>query len=213
MSTNRSMPTTVDQFMAGGCGRCELANTPSCKVNPWLAVLIELRKLVLTCDLKETVKWGVPCYTHQDKNVLLLHVFKDHCGISFMQGNLLDDPYGLLVQPTENSYTGRQMRYYKPEDVIRDQDQIRTYVFAAMELIERGVKSESKPVSAYEVPEELKEAFKADQAFELAFQALTPGRQKGYLLHFAQAKQAATRSGRIAKWKPQIMKGLGFHDR
>lgn len=213
MTVNRSMPTTVDQFLIGGCGRCDLANTPACKVNPWRAVLTELRKLVLSCDLKETVKWGVPCYTHRDKNVLLLHVFKDHCGISFMQGNLLEDQHGLLVQPTENSYTGRQIRYYNPDDVLRDQDQIRSYVFAAMELVERGVKSDSKPVSAYSVPEELEDAFAKDPAFESAFKSLTPGRQKGYLLHFAQAKQPATRAGRIEKWKPQIMKGIGFHDR
>lgn len=206
------MTKDVETYFIDGCGRCSLGGTPACKVHTWEKELALLRSFILDCGLTEECKWGSPCYTYNGANVLMLSTFKDYCFISFFKGALLSDTQKQLVKLTENVQSGRMLNYTSPEKVIAQEQLIKTYIFEAIEIEKAGLKVPTKTLSDYPIPEELEEKFANDESFKIAFQSLTPGRQKGYLLFFAAAKQSSTRTSRIEKWTEQIMRGKGMHD-
>lgn len=178
----------------------------------WKDELILVRKIVISCGLSEDFKWRNPCYTFQDKNVFILFGFKEYCGISFLKGVLLKDELQMLVQPTENMQAARQLRFTNVSEIIQQEAIIKAYIFDAIEAEKSAVKVPTKKVSEFDVPEELVIIFDENPGFKEAFYALTPGRQKGYLLHFDGAKQAKTRISRIEKYKTRIFKGQGIND-
>lgn len=178
----------------------------------WGAEYAALRTLCLASGLSERLKWGQACYDLDGRNVVLIHGFKDYCALLFIKGALLKDPDGLLVQQTRHVQAGRQMRFRSLADVTRHTAAIRKYIAEAIKMEKSGAKVPMKSVSQFEVPVELRRSLDEDLQLAEAFHALTPGRQKGYLLHFAAAKQSATRAARIAKHAPRILKGLGLND-
>jgi uncharacterized protein YdeI (YjbR/CyaY-like superfamily) len=203
--------TTVDQYLVDGCGRCSKGGTPNCTVHKWHPILVAMRELATECMLTEEVKWSVPCYTLKGKNVLMIHAFMEYCSIMFMKGALLTDPENILHRQTENVTAGRQLRYTCLEDFLAQRERAKAFILEAIKLEEAGKKVE-KRTQEDPLVEELKEAFTQDSAFKTAFYQLTPGRQRAYLLHFAQPKQAATRASRIEKCMPMILRGEGLHD-
>jgi uncharacterized protein YdeI (YjbR/CyaY-like superfamily) len=202
----------VDDYLRDGCGRCSLHGTPACKVHTWKSELHLLRKIMLETGLVEEIKWGVPCYTFQGKNIVLLGAFKDSCVISFPKGALLLDSEGVLVKPGENSHEGRVIRFHSVEQISNLESTIHAYVIEAVEAEKLGLKITPR-TDKMPIPEELEVIFKQDSTFENAFYNLTPGRQKGYLFHFNQAKQSKTRIARIEKYKTQIFQGIGLNER
>jgi uncharacterized protein YdeI (YjbR/CyaY-like superfamily) len=203
----------VDHFFIAGCGRCSLYNTPACKVHLWTEPLQYLRDILLNCDLKEELKWGVPCYTHNKQNVVMLGAYKDNCVISFLKGTLLPDPKGLLQKPGENSQAARIIQFTHIDQVVQLENDIKSFIQEAIEIEKKGLKVTFKKAEEYELPEELKQRFEEDPNFEQAFRALTPGRQRGFILHFSQPKQSATRISRIDKCTDMIFSGKGLNDR
>ena len=203
--------TSVDQYLLDGCGRCSKGGTPSCTVHAWHPILVAMRELATECMLTEEVKWSVPCYTLKGKNVLMIHAFMEYCSIMFMKGSLLTDPENILHRQTEHVTAGRQLRYTNLEDFLAQREQAEAFVMEAITLEEAGKKVE-KRTEEEPMVEELKEAFSQDSTFKTAFYQLTPGRQRAYLLHFAQPKQAATRASRIEKCMDMILRGEGLHD-
>ena len=171
-----------------------------------------LRKIVLDCQLIEELKWGVPCYTFQKNNIVLIHAFKEYCALLFMKGALLQDVNGLLIQQTENVQGGRQIRFTSSKQIIELEATLKAYIYEAIEVDKMGLKVEMKKKEDFKVPEELELKFNENSAFKTAFETLTPGRQKGYLLHFSGAKQAKTRESRIEECMPKIFKGKGLND-
>lgn len=182
------------------------------KESPWKAEYGLLRKRILDCGLQEELKWGHPCYTYKGSNIVLIHGFKDYCALLFHKGALLKDPENLLIQQTENVQAARQLRFTNSKEIREQDDLIRTYVYEAIEVEKAGLEVPKKKTSEYEVPEELSLEFGEDPDFEKAFKALTPGRQRGYLLYFSGAKQAKTRKSRIEKYRQAILDGKGMND-
>jgi uncharacterized protein YdeI (YjbR/CyaY-like superfamily) len=205
------MTTNVEIYFSEGCGRCSLGGTPECKVHTWQQELIALRRIVLECGLDEECKWGVPCYTFQGKNILMVSALKDSCILSFFKGSLLHDEHGLLSFAGENSQVAKMFRFTRAEDILMLEELIKTYIFEAVEVEKAGLKVPKS--AAPELPEELLQKFEEMPAFQVAFEALTPGRQRGYLLYFSQPKQAQTRENRIEKCVPKILNGEGLHDK
>lgn len=182
------------------------------KVKKWSEELQQLRTILLDCGLEEGFKWKVPCYTYRNKNVVIIHGFKEYYALNFFKGALLQDTDNLLVQQTENSQSARQIRFTNRKEITELEEVLKTYIFQAIEIEKAGLKVPLKKTTDFEMPEELESAFEQDSSFKAAFQQLTPGRQKGYLLHFSGAKQSATRTSRIENYKARIMIGKGFHD-
>lgn len=178
----------------------------------WNDELVQLRRIVLACNLEEVVKWGVPCYTYQNKNILLFHSFKEFCGIGFFKGSLLQDLEKILSKPGENSQASRILRFKSTKEILEVEQLIKAYIFEAIEVEKAGLKVQMKSTNEYEKPIELETIFNETPALKQAFEALTPGRQRGYLLHFSSAKQAETRISRIEKCKNKILAGKGFND-
>lgn len=178
----------------------------------WNDELVQLRRIVLACNLEEAVKWGVPCYTYQNKNILLLHSFKEFCGIGFFKGSLLQDLEKILSKPGENSQASRILRFKSTKEILEVEQLIKAYIFEAIEVEKAGLKVQMKTTNEYEKPIELETIFNETPALKQAFEALTPGRQRGYLLHFSSAKQPETRISRIEKCKSKILAGKGFND-
>ena len=178
----------------------------------WQPELTELRRIVLASGLTEELKWGVPCYTLDGHNVVLLHMFKEYCAILFVKGSLIQDPARVLVIQTDNVQAGRQIRFTKVDEVLEREALLKAYVAEACDLERSGAKVPFKKVSDFAVPEEFQAELEGDPDLKAAFEALTPGRQKGYLLYFAGAKQAKTREARIEKCKPDIFAGRGLDD-
>jgi uncharacterized protein YdeI (YjbR/CyaY-like superfamily) len=178
----------------------------------WKPELEKLRMIILDCMLTEELKWGSPCYSFQKKNVILLGGFKDNCVISFIKGVLLSDPKGILIKPGENSQSARVIRFTNLKEIIKLEPVIKSYIFETIENEKAGIKVELKKTTEYEFPEELEIKFKASAALKKAFHALTPGRQRGYLLFFTAAKQSETRTARIEKYTDRILKGIGIND-
>ncbi len=207
-----AMTHDIETYLAEGCGRCALGGTPQCKVHTWEEELKQLRRIVLDCELTEEVKWGVPCYTFQNKNILIVSAFKEYCAINFFKGALLLDAEGLLQKPGENTQEGRLIRFTNVQEIIQMENILKAYIYEAMEVERLGLKIEvkEKPVLVY--PEELVKILAENTDLKMAFEALTPGRQKGYLLHFASPKQSSTRVSRIEKCIPKIFTGKGVNE-
>lgn len=182
------------------------------KTEKWHEELAELRTIVLDCGLTEELKWGVPCYTYQKSNVVLIHVFKEYCALLFPKGALLNDTHGILVQQTENVQAARQIRFTHVKEIIEQKDILKTTIFEAIEVEKAGLTVELKKTSEFKMPEEFQNVLDNMPELKTAFYNLTPGRQRGYLLHFSQAKQAKTRVSRIEKCMPQILEGKGLND-
>lgn len=178
----------------------------------WQESLEHLRDIILECGLTEELKWGVPCYTLDKTNIVLIHKFKEYCAILFFKGALLKDPKGILIQQTENVQAARQIRFTNVKEIIKMKSTIKAYIKEAIQVEKSGLKVEFKKTKEYSVPEELKDKFEESPAFKKAFYALTPGRQRGYLLYFSSAKQAKTREARIEKYRKPIMNGKGLED-
>jgi uncharacterized protein YdeI (YjbR/CyaY-like superfamily) len=202
----------ADTYFTAGCGRCAKGGTPACKVNSWAAELAALRGLVLDAGLTEECKWGVPCYTSEKNNIVLIHSFKEYCALLFFKGALLKDAKGILIQQTENVQGGRQLRFTDVREITKLKITIKAYLQEAIAVEKAGLKVAKKETAEFAMPEEFQAKLDASPALKTAFEALTPGRQRGYLLHFAGAKQSATRAARVEKCTPQILAGKGLQD-
>jgi uncharacterized protein YdeI (YjbR/CyaY-like superfamily) len=203
--------TQVDQFLLEGCMRCPKGATPDCKVHRWTDILEFLRQLLLDTELQEERKWGVPTYTLNGKNVVILGVFKESCVLSFLKGGLLEDPYQLMERPGPNSQEGRFIRFTQLSQALEIEGKIKEYLHQAIEVERSGKKASAKPANLV-LPEELHQKFAEHPGLEAAFFALTPGRQRGYVIHFSDAKQSATRLNRIEKYLSKICAGKGMMD-
>jgi uncharacterized protein YdeI (YjbR/CyaY-like superfamily) len=178
----------------------------------WRAEFEKLRDILLDCDLTEELKWGQPCYTLDGKNIILMHGFKEYCAVLFPKGALLKDAKNILIQQTENVQAARQVRFTKLQEVTKLEKTLKAYVREAIEVERAGLKVPFKKTEDYEMPEELKSRLQGDPALKRAFFALTPGRQRGYIYFFSQAKQSKTREARVEKFVPKILDGLGMDD-
>jgi len=183
------------------------------KIKKWKEETILLREICLECGLDEDFKWMHPCYTFQGKNIVLIHGFKDYCALLFHKGALLNDTENILVQQTENVQSARQIRFTDKTQINDLKAVIKAYIFEAIEVEKAGLEVKMKKTSEYETPEELGQTFKNDSEFKTAFYNLTPGRQRGYLLYFSEAKQSKTRTSRIEKAKLKIFGGKGHNER
>ncbi|MDQ0208700.1 YdeI/OmpD-associated family protein [Alkalicoccobacillus murimartini] len=180
--------------------------------NSWREEFETLRDIALTCELDEELKWGVPCYTSQSKNIVLMHGFKEYCALLFPKGALLKDIDKILIQQTENVQAARQIRFTNVQEIKKIQSSIKAYIQEAIEVEKAGLKVESKKMIESSIPEELQHKFGEVSGLEEAFKALTPGRQRAYILHISQAKQAKTREARVQKYVQPILNGKGLND-
>ena len=178
----------------------------------WSAEYAALRQLCLASGLNEELKWGQACYDWEGRNVVLIHGFKDYCALLFMKGALLEDPEGILIQQTKNVQSARQIRFTSLAQINKQKAAVKAYIQQAIALEKSGAKVKMKSVAQFDAPEEFQRALDDDPQLAEAFHALTPGRQKGYLLYFSGAKQSATRAARVKKHAPSILKGLGLND-
>lgn len=171
-----------------------------------------LRKICLDCGLTEDYKWMHPCYTFQDKNIVLIHGFKDYCALLFHKGVLLKDTNKILIQQTEHVQAARQIRFTNLKEIVEMESIIKTYIFEAIEVEKIGLEVKMKKTDEFQMPVEFKKTLANNFELRDAFEALTPGRQRGYLLYFSKAKQSKTRESRIEKCIPKIFKGKGLND-
>ena len=182
------------------------------KSSKWQEEYSELRMLVLDCGLTELLKWGCPCYTVEKSNVVLIHGFKDYCALLFMQGALMNDTKGLLIQQTANVQSARQLRFKNIEEILERKSIIKSYLKEAIRIDTAGLKVELKKTTEYAIPDEFQKVLDTMPELKDAFYSLTPGRQRGYLLYFSSAKQIKTREARIEKYVQQILDGKGLED-
>jgi len=182
------------------------------KAGTWQKEIEKLRSIALDCGLNEELKWGCPCYTFQKSNIVLIHVFKEYCAFLFFKGALLEDSQGILIQQTENVQAARQVRFTDIKEINSLEAALKTYIYEAIEVEKSGLKVALKKTKEYEIPEEFQTRLDKNLALKTAFESLTPGRQRGYLLHFSQPKQAKTRAARIEKNLPKILDGKGLED-
>ena len=184
------------------------------KAKKWQEELEQLRMIVLDCGLTEELKWGVPCYTLQKSNIVLIHVFKEYCALLFFKGALLNDEKGILIQQTENVQAGRQVRFTNVGEIMEMVPVLKTYIYEAIEVEKAGLKVDFKKTTAFNIPEEFQKKLTAEGglALKTAFDSLTPGRQRAYMLHFSAPKQSKTREARVEKCIPQILLGKGLDD-
>lgn len=182
------------------------------KDSKWKKEYEALRALMFECGLNEELKWGEPCYMHQQANIVLIHGFKEYCALLFFKGALLNDPKGILIQQTENVQVPRQIRFTSLQEIIDLKATLKAYIFEAIEVEKAGLKVELKKTSEFKMAEEFQQKLDENPTLKTAFEALTPGRQRGYLLYFSSAKQAKTREARIEKYTEQILKGKGLED-
>lgn len=205
-------PSDVDAYLAAGCGRCALFQTPQCKVHRWRAALDVLRAVLRQTSLHETVKWGQPCYVLDGRNVAMLAAFMDCCALSFFDGALLTDDAGLLERPGPNTQAARVLRFRSADEVRTKQDAVRAYVEEAVRRARAGERW-TAPAAVEPMPAELAALLAARTDVDEAFQRLTPGRRRSFLLHVGGAKQSATRARRAEKCVDKILAGKGFHER
>ncbi|HXI26175.1 MAG TPA: YdeI family protein [Pyrinomonadaceae bacterium] len=182
------------------------------KATEWQEEYEKLRAIVLDCGLTEELKWGCPCYTFEKRNIVLMHGFKEYCALLFFKGALLKDPKRILVQQTENVQAARQIRFTDLRQIVKLQTILKAYISEAIEVERAGVKVPLKETKEFDVPEEFQNKLSKSPALKKAFNALTPGRQRGYLLYFSAPKQSKTRASRIEKSVPQILVGKGLND-
>lgn len=188
------------------------------KDKKWQKETGQLRTIVLDCGLIEELKWGCPCYTfptaagRQKSNIVLIHVFKEYCALLFFKGALLQDANGILIQQTKNVQAARQIRFTDAREITKMKAILKAYIYEAIEVEKAGLKVDLKKTTEYTIPEEFQNKLTKKSALKTAFYALTPGRQRAYLLYFSSAKQSQTRESRIEKYIPQILKGKGLND-
>lgn len=182
------------------------------KAQPWQQEFAQLRTLLGELGLEEGFKWGWPCYMHEGANIVLMHGFKEYCALLLFKGALLDDADGLLVQQTENVQSARQIRFTSVAQIQAQREAILRYVRAAIVAEKAGLSVQKKSTAEFDMPEEFASRLADDLKLQAAFDALTPGRQRGYLLHFGQAKQSATRAARVERCIPRILEGKGMDD-
>ena len=182
------------------------------KARKWHEELERLRTIVLACGLTEELKWGVPCYTFQKSNIVLIHVFKEYCALLFFKGALLKDANGILVQQTQNVQAARQIRFTNAREIGKLKPILKAYIKEAIEVEKAGLKVNYKRTNEFKTPEEFQHKLAEVPALKTAFEALTPGRQRAYLLYFSAPKQSRTRQARVAKCLPQILNGRGLND-
>jgi uncharacterized protein YdeI (YjbR/CyaY-like superfamily) len=186
------------------------------KATQWRKEYEKLRMIILDCGLLEDLKWGVPCYTDpagSSGNIVLIHGFKEYCALLFHKGALLSDPEGILIQQTKNVQAARQVRFKSVREIAAVEKTLKAYIYEAIEVEKLGLKVELKETKQFSVPKEFQNRLDEDPALKSAFKSLTPGRQRGYLLYFAQPKQSKTRESRIKKYIPAILKGRGLNDK
>ena len=182
------------------------------KAKKWQEEIKKLRTIVLDCHLTEELKWGVPCYTFEKSNIVLIHVFKEYCALLFFKGALLKDPNGILIQQTANVQAARQIRFTNVREIVKMEPILKAYIFEAVEVEEAGLKVDLKKNTELIFPEEFQHKLDKIPALKTAFDALTPGRQRGYNLYFSQPKQSKTRASRVEKYIQQILEGKGLND-
>ena len=182
------------------------------KAEKWRDEFERLRGIVLDCELTEELKWGVPCYTLGNSNIVLIHGFKEYCALLFVKGALLKDVMGILIQQTENVQAARQIRFADVAEIVEMEPVIKAYIREAIEVEKAGLQVDYKKTAEFNMPEELQCKLEENPDFKAAFESLTPGRQRAYLLHFSSAKQAKTRLSRIEKYEHKILDGKGIDD-
>ncbi|MRX67670.1 Uncharacterized conserved protein YdeI, YjbR/CyaY-like superfamily, DUF1801 family [Flavobacterium resistens] len=182
------------------------------KATKWQEELEQMRTIALECQLTEELKWGNPCYMYQDTNVVLIHAFKDYCAFLFFKGALLKDTDGILIQQSENVQAARHIRFTSLKEIVDLKPILKTYIYQAIEIEKAGLKVTLKKTSDFPVSEEFQKKQDENPEFKKAFEALTPGRQRAYLLHFSQPKQAKTREARVEKHTQNILDGKGLND-
>jgi len=182
------------------------------KEKKWQQEIELLRIIILDCGLEEELKWGCPCYTYNKNNIVLIHVFKGYCALLFMKGALLTDTHGILIQQTANVQAARQIRFTNAGEIVKLTSILKAYVYEAIEIEKAGLRIEFKKAEEFIIAEEFQKQLDENHTLKAAFEALTPGRQKGYYLYFAAPKQSKTREVRIEKYIPQIMNGKGLDD-
>jgi len=182
------------------------------KESKWQKEYGKLRTIMLDCGLDEKLKWGCPCYTHQEKNIVLIHGFKEYCAILFFKGALLQDPEGILIQQTKNVQSARQIRFTNVREIVRLERVLKAYIYEAIEVEKAGLQIRKKTTADYEIPVEFLNKLNKSRSLKKAFDALTPGRQRGYIFYFSQPKLPKTREARVEKYVKQILDGKGLED-
>src|ERR1035437_5091735 len=182
------------------------------KAKKWQVEFEKLRTIILDCGLTEEFKWGVPCYTFQNRNIVLIHGFKEYCALLFFKGALLHDPNGILISQTENVQAGRQVRFTNVREIVEMEPILKAYIYEAIEVEKAGLEVNFKKNTEFIIPEELQNKFDEIPALKTAFYALTPGRQRAYILYFSGPKQSKTRETRVEEWLQQILNGKGLND-
>jgi uncharacterized protein YdeI (YjbR/CyaY-like superfamily) len=182
------------------------------KDTKWQKEYEKLRKIILSCGLVEELKWGCPCYTFENSNIVLIHGFKEYCAILLFKGALLADPDGILIQQTENVQSARQIRFTSVQQIVKMDRTVKAYIYEAIEVERAGLQVKYKKTGDLKIPEEFQTKLDKMPALKTAFDALTPGRQKAYIFHFSQAKQSKTRTARVEKYLKQILNGKGLDD-
>ncbi len=205
------MNPKVDQYLIDGCMRCDFGATPRCKVHRWREELDMLRQIVLASGLTEEIKWGVPVYTLNGKNVVNIGALRETCTIGFFKGALMSDPHGLLMRQA-NIQQSRVIFFTSVDEIVRVKDKLADTIREAIEVENSGVKF-VPVINPEPIPDELLQAFEEDPVFERAFYALTPGRQRGYIIHISSSPRVQTRLERIEKSKLPIFNGIGIHDK
>ncbi|HEX9151247.1 MAG TPA: YdeI/OmpD-associated family protein [Flavobacterium sp.] len=183
------------------------------KVEKWREELEQLRRILLDCPLTEELKWGAPCYTFQKKNIVIIGGLKEYCVLSFFKGALLKDANDVLSKPGDNTQSARLIRFSNSKEIVEMESLIKAYVYEAIEVEKAGLKVNFKKSAEFIIPEEFQNKLKEIPTLKTAFDALTPGRQRAYILHFSAPKQSKTRESRIEKWMQQILSGKGLNDR
>ncbi|MFJ5771630.1 YdeI family protein [Psychrobacillus sp. NPDC093180] len=196
--SNSTMNPKVDEFIG--------------KSNKWKKEYEQLRSIVLDCGLTEEFKWMHPCYTLENKNILLIHGFKEYCAVLFHKGALLKDTQGILIQQTENVQAARQIRFTNMEEIIEMDAILKKYIKEAIEVEQAGLEVNLKKHTEFIIPDELQHKFEEIGDLKSAFEALTPGRQRAYILYFSEAKQSKTRTARVEKYTKKILDGKGLKD-
>ena len=182
------------------------------KEKKWQKEIEQLRMIVLDCGLAEELKWGCPCYTFQESNIVLIHVFKEYCALLFFKGALLNDPNGILIQQTENVQAARQIRFTNVKEIVQMEHTLTAYIYEAIEVERAGLKVKLKKTTDFKIPEEFQHRLDKSAALKKAFNALTPGRQRAYIFYFSQPKLSKTREARVEKYVKQILEGTGLDD-
>jgi uncharacterized protein YdeI (YjbR/CyaY-like superfamily) len=196
--TNRKLNPQVDEFLN--------------KEKKWKAEFERLRTISLDCGLTEELKWRTPCYSFENRNIAIIQGFKEYCALMFFKGTLLNDPNGVLIKPGENSQAQRQIRFTKVQEIVDMETSLKAYINNAIEVEKAGLEVNFKKTTDYVIPEELQKKFEEIPDLKTAFEVLTPGRQRAYLLHFSQPKQSKTRESRIEKYMQHILNGKGLND-